>query len=177
MNGYHWEPRERGKAIALATVMLGSMLVPLRQNWRPKSEQKDGFPLSYYPMFSAKRRQHVSINYLIGTTADGSRRYLPHSLLGQGGLNQVRRQLNRVVREDRAEDFVKVLAARVPLREDLNDIVKIEIIRGEIDIDQSFLGHTIEGEEEILAEAEIHRLPTSMVTPTEVVEGAEVMPL
>ncbi|HEY1966577.1 MAG TPA: hypothetical protein VGH89_01415 [Pseudonocardia sp.] len=172
-----WEPGERRRATVLAVVMLGALLVPLRQNWRPKSKRRDGFPLSYYPMFSAKRRDTATIHYVVGVRADGSRRYLPHSVLGTGGLNQVRRQLNRVIREDRATDFAPVVAARIALRPELDDVARVEIIRGEVEIDASFLQRTIQAEEEMLADAEVVRLPAGGPTRTQVAEAAGVMPL
>jgi len=34
--------------------LLAAVLWPLRENWR--AARRDSFPLSYYPMFSARRR-------------------------------------------------------------------------------------------------------------------------
>ncbi len=47
------ESRDKAMVLAGGVALLGSVLVPIRQNWRAKP--RDGFPLSYYPMFSAKR--------------------------------------------------------------------------------------------------------------------------
>lgn len=159
MDAERWAPRERGTATLLATVMLGAMLYPLRQHFRSAEKKADGFPLSYYPMFSARRRQYANINYVVGVMSDGSRSYLPHRLLGTGGLNQVRRQLNRVVREERAEDFADLLAARASREIGLEDVVRVEIVKGEFDLDNCMLKHQIEGEETFIAGADVVRVP------------------
>ena len=54
-------PAEPGKAMAAAAslLLLGAVMAPVRQNWRRGG--RDGFPLSYYPMFSAKRRATASV--------------------------------------------------------------------------------------------------------------------
>jgi hypothetical protein len=158
MSDHSWGSGERRGATLLAAVMLGAVLYPLRQYLRPEGQRKDGFPLSFYPMFSAKRRETVRVNYGIGIDADGNRRYLPHGVLGVGGLNQIRRQLNRVVREDRIEPYAEVIAARVALRPDLADVVRIEIVTGEFNIDECFLNHKIEGTEEVRAGADVVRI-------------------
>jgi hypothetical protein len=153
-----WAPGERRQAILLAAVMLSAVLYPLRQHFVPTKERQDGFPLSYYPMFSAKRQDTVKVAYGVGIHADGSRHYLPQGVLGTGGANQVRRQVRKVVRENRVDAFAKAVAAGVSTRPSLKDVVRVEIVDGEFDIDACFLNHKIEGTEEILGGADVVRL-------------------
>ncbi|HEY2202862.1 MAG TPA: hypothetical protein VGH99_00085 [Pseudonocardia sp.] len=157
MSGYSWERGERGRALTLAVAMLGAALYPLRQHFRPAGQKRDGFPLSYYPMFSARRRQFAIVVYAVAVHADGSRHFLDYHLLGGGGLNQVRRQLRRVVDAGRAGGFVEVVAARVAADEELADIARVEIVRGEFDLDVCLMGHRTEGEETVLASADVVR--------------------
>ena len=154
-----WAPGERGRAMLLAGVLLGAVLYPIRQNWS-RSGKVDGFPLSYYPMFSAKRKSTFKVAHGVGIHADDSRHNLPGSALGTGGLNQVRRQLRRVVREERVEAFAKTVAARISTWPELEDVVRVEIVDGEYDIDASFLGHTVVcTDEEVLGAADVVRIP------------------
>jgi hypothetical protein len=161
-----WEPGERGRAFALAVLLLGAILYPVRQNWRPC--KKDGFPLSYYPMFSHRRRQHTNIHYAVAVHADGSRQYVASEVLGIGGLNQVRRQLNRVVKRGEVAEFAQRLAERVAADPASAEVVRVEIVRGEFDLDVCLLNRRLEGTETILGAADVPspvaaELPTSGV--------------
>ncbi len=93
--GTGWIEDER-HAAAFSAAVLGAVLLPIRQNWR--EHKRDSFPLSYYPMFSTQRKERVDLLYVVGLTAAGERRLIPYSYAGTGGLNQVRRQLGRLVR-------------------------------------------------------------------------------
>src|SRR5437899_5464915 len=94
---------ERGKrtAVLVSFAMIAAVLWPVRQNWR--TNPKDNFPLSYYPMFSAKRRPVEIFYYLVGHDQAGKRYYIPHFFAGDGGHNAVRRQIAKMVRENRAD--------------------------------------------------------------------------
>lgn len=158
MSGYEWEPRERGVAAALAVGMLSAIMYPVWQNWRPKIDRKDGFPLSYYPMFSEKRPRAHPVRFTVGIRADGSRYYIPSKLLGNGGLNQVRRQLKRVIDGGQVGEFVKVVAARVATDERFHDAERVQIIQGLFDLDECMLNREMKAETEtVLAEAEVLR--------------------
>ena len=151
-----WDPGERGRAVLVAVTVLGAVLCPLRQLLRPVERRKDGFPLSYYPMFSTPRRQHAHVAYAVGVAADGTRRYLPHTRIGTGGLNQVRRQLYRIaITDDRAGAWAPRLAARLAANPACDDLVRVDIIRGQFDLDKCLLDHHTQGEETILASVEL----------------------
>lgn len=80
--GAGWIEDER-HAAAFSAAVLAAVLLPIRQNWR--EHKRDGFPLSYYPMFSQRRKERVGLLYLVGLTATGERRLIPYSYAGTGG--------------------------------------------------------------------------------------------
>ena len=158
MAEYEWAPRERGWAALFATAMLGALLYPLRQYRRPRRERTDGFPLSYYPMFSTRRGETKRIKYVIAVRQDGSRGYVHYRHLGPGGLNQVRRQLGRVYDEDRVPGWTVALAERLATKDAMRDVVRIEVIEGVFDLDNCLLEHQLRVNEEIvLGSAELPR--------------------
>ena len=180
-NEVTWSARERKWVRLFAMTVLGAMLVPVRQNWRPVERRTDGFPLSYYPMFSKRRRQYANVVYAVGITADGARRRLRHTLLGTGGLNQVRHQIYRVaLTEERADDYVTALVPRLLVNPSCDDLVRVEIIRGEFDLDECLLTHQVEATTEtVLASADLGRVPagTAELTPAaELVTAEELIP-
>lgn len=156
MDAAGWRPGERAVAAVFSAAMLGSVLAPLWQYRRPIRERRDGFPLSWYPMFSMKRHRRAWVTYAVGIRADGTRRYLPFNALGPGGINQVRRQLYRIsVREGRPQDYATALAVRVAGRRDCADVVRVEVLRTRFDLDSCLLDRSLEGEEQVLASAPV----------------------
>ncbi len=156
MDQRSWAPGERRVAGVVATTVLGSVLWPLRQYLRAPADRRDGFPLSYYPMFSGRRRTHCGITYVVAVGRDGDRRFLHHSVLGPAGINQVRRQLFRVaVREGCAEPYARALADRVARRPDCADVRRIEVVRGRFDLDTCLLTHEVRSRETVLAAAAV----------------------
>src|ERR1044071_9853018 len=108
---------EFGKRVAVlaSLAMIGAVLWPVRQSWR--DDPKDSFPLSYYPMFSAERRAVEGFYYFVGHDKAGKRYYIPHSFAGDGGHNAVRRQIAKMVREDRSDELAQTVAKRLAARE------------------------------------------------------------
>ncbi|GAA4761923.1 hypothetical protein [Citricoccus nitrophenolicus] len=154
--------------VALAAVLLS----PVRHyfNGKDKNEQ-DSFPLSTYPMFSDDRKDRTRIPHVAGFTADG-RRVIPHyHHFGAGGLNQVRKQIARMVRQGRgveiAQRYADALAEqqRRPratgegpgavrrLRE--ADIVRVEVVRSRYFFDTYYAGNTTPQMETVHARAEV----------------------
>lgn len=156
MAGQAWARGERARVAALGTVVLGAMLYPLRQHLRPPAERVDGFPLSYYPMFSKARKRTAGIVYVVAIDAAGNRHHLPHEVLGSGGFNQVRHQLNRLVSQDRARDYAAELAARLAERPG-PELVRVDVILGRFDAEACLLARRTEGRETVLASAGIPR--------------------
>lgn len=79
-------------ALAIGGALVAIVAAPVLQHRR--SQPVDGFPLSHYPMFSARRRSTGSVVHVVIDDADGTHP-VDYRRLGTGGLNQVRRQLNR----------------------------------------------------------------------------------
>jgi hypothetical protein len=152
-----WSVAERVWAAAATAAVVGASLLPLRQYRRPRAERVDGFPMSYYPMFSAKRARFARISYALGVRADGSPINLPHDVLGPGGVNQVRKQLSRAVRRDEVAEHARRIAARVPEFAEYADVVRVRIVTGEFDLDNCLMARRSEGTETTLAEADVVR--------------------
>src|SRR5262252_8653059 len=102
--------RSKLLAVCFSFAMIGAVLSPIRQNWRQSPQ--DNFPLSYYPMFSAKRRPVEIFYYFVGLDRDGGRHIIRHGLL-DGGENQVRRQLRKIIDDGNAPELAQQVAERV----------------------------------------------------------------
>ena len=159
MEHERWRVGERATAVAVCVAVLGATLSPLIQYRRPLNRRRDGFPLSWYPMFSAERAPRSWITHVAGVRADGSLRYLPSHLLGPGGINQVRRQLYRAaVREQRADQVAAVVAARVAGRADCDDVVTVQVVRTRFDLDHCLLTGAADGKRRVLASVPVVRV-------------------
>lgn len=134
-----------GEAVAAlaSAVLVGAVISPLREHWRPRPH--DSFPFSCYPMFTAKRSATGTVTHLVGVDGQGRTRVLPHELLGPGGLNQVRRQLRRAVREGRAEATCRNLADRVSAARGgrYADVVEVRVVTGTYRFDDYFAGNAV----------------------------------
>ena len=151
-----WHRGERARAAVFSAALLAAVLSPLLQYRRPLAERVDGFPLSWYPMFSAKRHRRMSVTHAVGVTVDGSRLFLPFETLGPGGVNQVRRQLHRVaVREARPEAYAGALAERVARSQDCADVIRVEVVRTQFDLDDCLISRRVDGESTVLASAAV----------------------
>lgn len=162
MSAEGWAPGERRWATALALTMLAALLYPVRQNWRPEERRKEGFPLSYYPMFAARKAATHAVRYPVGVLADGSRLRLPGRIVAGGGMNQVRFQIDRVVAEGRVDEFVQVFARKVATREKYADVARVQIVEGTFDLNKYMLEREVRAlREDVLAEADVPREDTT----------------
>jgi hypothetical protein len=145
------------KAILLSLAMIGAVLWPIQQNWRDKP--RDNFPLSYYPMFSAKRDAIETFFYLVGLDAEGGRHFIRYKLIGSGGGNQVRRQVRKIVNEGRASDLAHKVARRLARQDDppWSSIVTVNVCRGKFAVDDYFHGKKDPVEEQVKASCEVKR--------------------
>jgi len=132
--------RDKRLAGVLTLLTVAALLRPLAEHRR--AVPKDSFPLSHYPMFSVKRRMRARFTYLVGIDRRGERRLLPYRCAGGGGLNQVRRQINRAVREGWVADLCAAVAASPLLRREgaLADIVEVRVVTGEYRLADYFAG-------------------------------------
>jgi len=98
-------------ASGASLLTLGAVIWPVVQNWRRMP--RDGFPFSWYPMFSARRGKTSSVTCVIGVDLNGNQHQLHYRYAGFGGHNQVRRQLNRMAVEGRAGDTCAFVIANL----------------------------------------------------------------
>lgn len=117
--------REKLLTYTAGLALLSAVLAPVRQNWR--TTRRDGFPLSYYPMFSARRKRTGVVTHLQGVDDAGRTRLVSYRHAGTGGLNQVRRQINRAVKDGRAQDLATSVAASVARSRSACDLTLTEV--------------------------------------------------
>jgi hypothetical protein len=141
----------------LSVVMIGATLSPVVENWREKPT--DSFPLSYYPMFSQKRAENYVVHYIVGLDAKGIKHPVPHKFAGSGGFNQTRRQINKVVREKRADELCQSIAVRLAADKSstYDEIVTVQIVTGSYHFDDYFAGNTAPISERVRGKAQVKR--------------------
>ncbi len=127
-------------SVVVSMLVLGAIAWPMAENWKPKP--KDNFPLSYFPMFSAKRDSVHSLSYAVGYDANNQRCYIPYSYLGSGGFNQVRRQVNKKARQGKCDKLAEKAANRLEKCKNAPfcNLQRVEIVTGYYDLDQYFNG-------------------------------------
>jgi predicted DCC family thiol-disulfide oxidoreductase YuxK len=122
----------RGKVLvgALGLLLMGATVAPIAQNWSP--QPTDNFPFSYYPMFSQRRGETYEVNYIVGIDAAGNRNRLSHELAGDGGFNQTRRQINRLIRENRTRGLCRAVAQSVArdTAPPSQEVVTVQLVTG-----------------------------------------------
>lgn len=154
-------PPERDKWLAggASLLMIGAVLLPVARHWQ--EHPRDSFPLSHYPMFTAKRSSTVKVTHLVGLDRAGGRHQVPYTYAGSGGLNQVRRQINRAVREGRAGALCDSVAARLARQEKgpLSEVVSVRLVIGKYGLAEYFAGKSHPVSEHVLASSEIERSP------------------
>src|SRR5262245_8118110 len=137
---YSMSPR-KVFALGLSVAIVVAVLSPVVQNW--KRPPRDGFPLSYYPMFTEKRGETERCTYMVGLDASGKRYPLRYKLVRWGGgLNSVRRQINRLVQKGQADELSHRIAARVAAskKPPYSQIVAVEIVTGTYSLNEYFTG-------------------------------------
>lgn len=147
-------PRGRAAAYAAGLVLAVVVAWPARQHLRPAANRVDGFPLSYYPMFSAARSGTGTVHHLVGVDADGAEHPLHFRHAGTGGLNQVRRQINRRVREGRADVLARAVAASVA-RGAAPSVVAVRVVTSRHRYDEFFAGNRTPRSRTVVAEAPV----------------------
>ena len=150
---------ERGKrwAAVFSLAMIGAVLWPIHQNWR--KQPHDSFPLSYYPMFSAKREPVEYFFNLVARDEQGARHYVPYQLIGPGGHNSNRRQIRRIVNEGRADYLARSVAQRLSRLDELpwSKMVTVSVVRGQFAVDDYFHGKQEPVSEQIKASCPVER--------------------
>lgn len=120
------------KAIAaiFSIVVLLLVLSPVVENWR--KTPADNFPLSYYPMFSKKREATYTLRYVVGYDEQQQRHHIPYHYIGNGGFNQVRRQIIKQCKNGKSKKLAKKVARRLAKSKDplYQDLERIEVVKG-----------------------------------------------
>jgi hypothetical protein len=142
-------------ASIVSAVVVLAVLWPVRQNFR--AEPVDDFPLSYFPMFTDLRNGRTTLTHPIGIRADGTAIDLHYKTVSSSGMNQVRRQINKRVREEGAEPLCEKVAERVRKSKDpaLNGLVAVAIVEDRYEFETFFGGDPRPASRDVLAQIPI----------------------
>jgi hypothetical protein len=102
----------------------------------------DDFPLSTYPMFAYKRGTKHSFEYAIGWTATNERRTIKPRHVANNEVMQARTTFSTAVSKRTLPQLCERIAGRVAKDRALEDVVRIEIVRGTHDA----VGYLVRGE-------------------------------
>jgi len=140
----------------LSFVFLAAILTPIVENWH--DPPRDDFPLSYYPMFSFEKGDRQRVTYLVVYDTARNRFLLPYWYAGLGGMNQVRRQINKLVDRGQASRLCRSVASRVARSTDLaGDMSTVEIVTGAFQMTQFFAGNRTPVSESVRAQCPVPR--------------------
>ncbi len=142
---------KRVPAGILSIAMIVAVASPVaRKPW------DDGFPLSPYAMFAFKRPTLLTMDYALGVTRDGGRRYLAPWIVGSGEVLQALNIIKRAREKGSLPGLCATIAARVAPLDDYADVVAIRIVSGTHDA-VDFLVRDIVGKEVERARCEVAR--------------------
>ncbi|MGE0397546.1 MAG: hypothetical protein AB7T06_12565 [Kofleriaceae bacterium] len=114
----------RAAAIASIVTLLVVASPILREPWN------DGFPLSPYAMFAFARPTKLTMDYGLGETATGERRYLTPRIVGSGEVLQALNVIARARQARQLPQLCETIAARVATLDRYKDVVTIKIVSG-----------------------------------------------
>lgn len=121
--------RTQRSAAVFAATIVGTVIAPIVNQFR--DAPRDSFPLSHYPMFSARRGHDIGLSFLRGVRADGAVVRIDSRLAVRGGMNQERKQLAAIAkRHTRARKTAERVARRIAQRELHPGVVAVELVRG-----------------------------------------------
>lgn len=117
----------------------------------------DSFPLSTYPMFARARTSPVmTLEYLVGIDAAGSRHYIPPRLVANQEVLQARARIRQAVGSGGAAELCAEVASRLGGDGDLDAVTELRVVRGTHDA-VGFLVDESLGQEQIVARCEVPR--------------------
>lgn len=158
-------PNKAGPAILIAATLL-VLLSPIVENW--KAKPADSFPLSYFPMFSAQRGSTLTGQSIVGVDGRGQRRVLPYQFAGNGGFNQVRRQVRAKVKAARSEELCATIAKRLrrSRKKDWSQLQTVQVLTVTHDVDKFFARGPSQISEKMHAACAVAR-PAPLTTQTQ----------
>jgi len=129
----------QNQALWISVFVIILILSPILENWA--SKPKDNFPLSYYPMFSKKRQATYGMYYFVGYDTAQNRYKISYKLAGTGGFNQVRRQIKKAARSDKAKAYTQEVAKRIANMKEYpySELTRIELVKGYYHLENYFL--------------------------------------
>jgi hypothetical protein len=123
---------------------IGAVASPVHRSIKRVSGS-DGYPLSWYPMFSGKRTNTLKAYYMVGLGADGRRYKIPYTYWARGGFNQGRSQLRSAVRGGKQARLAKCekVAARLAKRKHgwRSRVQSVVVAKGHFDVETYFVEH------------------------------------
>ena len=115
----------RATAAVVSIAMIVATASPvLRKPW------EDGFPLSPYAMFAFRRSTKLTMDYPLGITASGGRRYLAPWIVGSGEVLQALHIVSRAKAQRTLPALCAAIASRIAPLDDYRDVVSIRIVTG-----------------------------------------------
>lgn len=119
-------PRDSRRFAAIASIVTLLVVASpiLRKPW------EDGFPLSPYAMFAFARPTKLTMDYGLGETATGERRYLTPRIVGSGEVLQALKVISRARQARKLPELCETIAARVATSDRYRDVVAIKIVSG-----------------------------------------------
>lgn len=141
----------RPAAAVVSIAMIVAVASPvIREPW------DDGFPLSPYAMFATPRPTRLTMDYALGATATGERRYLTPRLVGSAEVLQALKVISRARATRSLPALCTAIAARVAADADHADVVAIRIVSGTHDA-VDFLVRGVIGRETERTRCEVRR--------------------
>jgi hypothetical protein len=115
----------RVAAAVVSVALIAATASPvLRKPW------EDGFPLSPYAMFAFRRPTKLTMDYPLGITASGGRRYLAPWIVGSGEVLQALHVIARAKAARTLPALCTTIASRVAVLDEYRDVVSIRIVSG-----------------------------------------------
>jgi hypothetical protein len=93
----------------------------------PMHSHVDGFPLSDYPMFSRPKDSQAVIHHVVGFSRDGMHRPMGPEQLGTDEIMQASQTAKLAIRDQRADDLCRRVAAKIVDDDDYADITKLQV--------------------------------------------------
>lgn len=138
---------------------------PIERNFN-RRRGPDGYPLSWYPMFSGLRKDTLKTKYMYGLGEDGRRYMIPYTYWARGGFNQGRSQLGAAIREGRAASMKKCekVAARLAKRNRgwRSRVKTVRVAKGRFNVERFFVDGQREPDREfVVVECTVKREPAA----------------